>query len=54
MTLRQWQARHAYTYDTAAAALGISRRTYARLLKKPTLPILVQLAMKQIDEEMKK
>ena len=27
--LRAWQARMGYTYDTAAAALGVSRGTYA-------------------------
>lgn len=51
MTLRDWQARHAFTYDTAAAALGVSRRTYARLLKRDALPRLVELAMKRIDDE---
>lgn len=27
--MRAWQARMGYTYDTAAAALGVSRGTYA-------------------------
>ncbi len=27
--LRAWQAQMGYTYDTAAAALGVSRSTYA-------------------------
>ncbi len=27
--LRAWQAHMGYTYDTAAAALGVSRATYA-------------------------
>lgn len=27
--LRAWQQTQGYTYDTAAAALGVSRRTYA-------------------------
>ena len=27
--LRAWQAHMGYTYDTAAAALGVSRGTYA-------------------------
>jgi len=27
--LRAWQAQMGYTYDTAAAALGVSRGTYA-------------------------
>lgn len=30
--LRSWQAAMGYTYDTAAAALGISRSTYADLV----------------------
>lgn len=51
MTLRQWSARHGFTYDTAAQALGISRSTYRRLLHKAELPKLVQLAMKRIDDE---
>lgn len=51
MTLRDWSARHGFTYDTAAAALGVSRSTYRRLLKKEVLPKLVQLAMKRIDDE---
>lgn len=54
MTLRDWSARHGFTYDTAAAALGVSRSTYRRLLHKETLPKLVQLAMKRIDDELKK
>lgn len=51
MTLRDWSARHGFTYNTAAAALGVSRSTYRRLLHKETLPKLVQLAMKRIDDE---
>lgn len=51
MTLRAWQARHGFTYDTAAEALGVSRSTYRRLLHKEVLPKLVQLAMKRIDDE---
>jgi hypothetical protein len=30
--LRAWQAHMGFTYDTAAAALGINRSTYADLL----------------------
>lgn len=30
--LRAWQAHMGFTYDTAAAALGINRSTYANLL----------------------
>lgn len=30
--LRAWQANMGYTYDSAAAALGINRSTYADLL----------------------
>lgn len=51
MTLRAWSARHGFTYNTASAALGVSRSTYRRLLKKEVLPKLVQLAMKRIDDE---
>jgi DNA-binding XRE family transcriptional regulator len=53
MTLRDWQARHGFTYDTAAAALGVSRRTYARLLKREALPLSIILAMKWINKEKK-
>lgn len=51
MNLRTWQDRHGFTYDTAADALGISRRTYARYLKRTELPKLVLLAMERIDEQ---
>lgn len=51
MTLRAWSARNGFTYNTAAEALGVSRSTYRRLLHKETLPKLVQLAMKRIDDE---
>lgn len=30
--LRAWQAQQGYTYDTAAAALGVSRSAYAAWL----------------------
>lgn len=50
-TLHEWQSRHGFTCDTAADALGISRRTYARYLKKAELPKLVLLAMERIDEQ---
>jgi DNA-binding XRE family transcriptional regulator len=30
--LRAWQAAMGYTYDTAAAALGMSRRAYADMV----------------------
>lgn len=43
--LRSWQARMGLTYDTAAAALGVSRSTYAewvagksRTTGKPVTP----------------
>ena len=51
MNLRTWQSRHGFTYDTAAAALGVSRSTYRRLLHKAELPKLVLLAMERIDEQ---
>ena len=31
--LRAWQSHMGYTYDSAAAALGVNRATYARWLK---------------------
>lgn len=51
MPLQAWSARHGFTYNTAAAALGVSRSTYRRLLHKSELPKLVQRSMKQIEIE---
>lgn len=43
--LRAWQANLGHTYDTAAAALGVSRATYARWLAGPgDVPRLTALA----------
>lgn len=42
--LRVWQASMGLTYDTAAEALGISRRTYADLLNRPELDRRTALA----------
>lgn len=47
--LRAWQARHAFTYGSAAQALGIGRTTYYDYLKKPELPRWLVLACKAID-----
>lgn len=48
--LREWQARHGYTYDAAAEALGISRRTYAgHLAKSDDLPRMLELACACLD-----
>lgn len=48
--LREWQARHGYTYDTAAVALGVSRRTYAGYLARgEELPRLLELACAAVD-----
>lgn len=48
--LRQWQTRHGYTYETAAAALGVSRRTYAGYLAKAgELPRMLALACAALD-----
>lgn len=41
--LRVWQSQMGYTYDTAAAALGVSRATYARYLQGGA-PLVVALA----------
>lgn len=49
MNLRTWQSRHSFTYDTAARALGVSRRTYARYLTSPHLPRWLVLACMAID-----
>lgn len=55
--LRAWQKRMGYTYEGAAEALGISRATYADLLKgtsrttgKPTeLDLRTRLACAAIE-----
>lgn len=47
--LKDWQARHKFTYDTAAQALGIGRTTYYDYLRKPELPRWLVLACKAID-----
>ena len=40
--LRDWQKRMGYTYDDAAAALGMSRSDYALLLSK-SKPVFIDL-----------
>lgn len=40
--LRDWQKRMGYTYDDAAAALGMSRSGYALLLSK-SKPVFIDL-----------
>lgn len=40
--LREWQKRMGYTYDDAAAALGMSRSGYASLLSK-SKPVFIDL-----------
>lgn len=43
--LRAWQAHMGYTYDTAAAALGMSRSGYAKLvLGQSTIDLRTALA----------
>ncbi len=41
-SLRDWQKRMGYTYDDAAAALGMSRSGYALLLSK-SKPVFIDL-----------
>ena len=40
--LREWQKRMGFTYDDAAAALGMSRSGYASLLSK-SKPVFIDL-----------
>lgn len=54
MNLRDWQARHGFTYDTAAEELGISRRQYARYLKMKELPKKIALACEALDARKEK
>jgi hypothetical protein len=43
--LRRWQAEMGYTYDTAARALGVGRRTYAAWIASTArIPAPVDLA----------
>ena len=43
--LREWQAHMGYTYDTAAAALGMSRSGYAKMvLGQATIDLRTALA----------
>lgn len=51
--LRGWHERRGYTYNTGAAALGMSRTAYARYLKKETCPGWLILACKAIDRGIK-
>ena len=48
--LRAWQARHGYTYNTAAEALGMGRTTFAEYLtREGQLPRWLALACAAID-----
>lgn len=49
MNLKNWQTRHRFTNEQAAAAIGFNKRTYARYLKKDTLPRWLALACMAID-----
>ena len=52
--LRAWQASMGYTYNTAAAALGVSRATYARWLAGPgDVPRTTALACSALAAGMK-
>jgi transcriptional regulator with XRE-family HTH domain len=42
--LREWQIDMGYTYEEAAAALGISRATYSRYVNGSNIPIVVGMA----------
>lgn len=45
-----WQQRHGYTYDSAAAALGMARSTYHTYLQREgNLPRWLMLACRAID-----
>ena len=55
--LSHWQAKHGFTYESAAKALGVCRATYARYLKiereGKELPRVVELACKAVYIEKK-
>ena len=46
--LRDWQHAMGFTYDSAAAALGISRATYARYIAGAEIPISIGLACQML------
>ena len=48
-----WHKRHCYTYETGAAALGLSRATYARYLKDHEPPQWLALACAAIEAGIK-
>ncbi|WEE79450.1 hypothetical protein LZ683_08855 [Comamonas testosteroni] len=52
--LRAWQQRLGYTYDSAAAELGMGRRTYADYLKRDgELPRWLALACAALEAGIK-
>jgi transcriptional regulator with XRE-family HTH domain len=53
--LKEWQLRHSYTYETAAAALGVSRATFAAWLNGRTaIPRVAELACLAITHKLNK
>lgn len=53
--LKAWQARHSFTYDTAAEELGIGRTTYYDFLKREgELPRMLLLACRAVDAGLNK
>ena len=56
-SLRAWQKRMGFTFDSAAIALGISRSTYASMLAvdgyKTTLDLRTSLACAAIEAGLK-
>lgn len=49
-SLRDWQKRHGFTYDSAAQALGVSRATYAKYVAgKVSLNKMLALACAAVD-----
>ena len=47
--IRHWMSKNGHTYDTAAVALDISRRTFARLLTSHEVPLTIGLAISALD-----
>lgn len=51
--LRRWQHEMGYTYDTAAAALGIGRQTYSNWISgRSPIPHTADLACAAIIEQL--
>lgn len=49
--LKNWHTKHQHTYNTGAAAIGVSRRAYARYLKLDVLPKWLELIVFALENK---